>query len=39
VSSGADRDGAIGQGEVTLRGNEGLVMALAPDAVVPPSVV
>jgi hypothetical protein len=39
VSSGADRDSAISQGEITLRGNEGLVMALAPDAVVPPSVV
>jgi alpha-glucosidase len=35
VSSGADRDGAISRGEITLRGNEGLVMALAPDAVVP----
>ncbi len=39
VSSGADRDGAISQGGITLRGNEGLVMALAPDAVVPASVV
>ena len=39
VSSAADRDGAISQGGITLRGNEGLVMALAPDAVVPPSVV
>jgi alpha-glucosidase len=39
VSSGADRDGAISQGEIMLRGDEGLVMALAPDAVVPPSVV
>jgi alpha-glucosidase len=39
VSSGADRDGAISRGGITLRGNEGLVMALAPDAVVPRSIV
>ncbi len=39
VSSGADRDGAISPGEITLRGNEGLVMALAPDAVVPRSTL
>jgi alpha-glucosidase len=39
VSSGVDRDGATSQGEITLRGDEGLVVALAPDAVVPPSVV
>ena len=33
VSSAGDRDGAVVTGTVTLRGHEGLVMALAPDVV------
>jgi hypothetical protein len=38
VSSTADRDGALGQGAITLRGNEGVLMKLAPDVAVPQSI-
>ena len=38
VSSGADRDGSVSQGEIVLRGNEGVVMTLGPDVVIPRSV-
>ena len=39
VSSAADRDGEIGQGTIMLRGNEGVVIKLAPDATVPRSII
>ena len=39
VSSAADRDGEIGQGTITLRGNEGVVIKLAPDVTVPRSII
>jgi alpha-glucosidase len=32
VSSGGDRDGAVVTGALTLRGHEGVVVALAPEA-------
>jgi glycosidase len=35
VASAGDHDGAVVTGDVTLRGSEGVVMALAPDVVVP----
>jgi alpha-glucosidase len=38
VSSAGDRDGAPVTGDITLLGDEGIVMMLAPDAVVPPSI-
>ena len=38
VSSGGDRDGEKVDGDLTLRGDEGIVLALAPDAVVPASL-
>jgi alpha-glucosidase len=38
VSSGADRDGSVSRGEIVLRGNEGVVMTLGPDVVIPRSV-
>jgi len=38
VSSAGDREGALVTGDITLRGNEGVVMALAPDVPVPPSI-
>ncbi len=39
VSSAGDRDGELVMGELTLRADEGVVMRLAPDAVVPPSIL
>jgi alpha-glucosidase len=39
VSSAGDRDGELVMGEVTLQADEGIVMRLAPDAVVPPSIL
>jgi alpha-glucosidase len=39
VSSAGDRDGEVVPGQLSLRGNEGVVIALAPDAIVPPSIV
>ena len=39
VSSAADRDGAPGEGAITLRGNEGIVMKLAPDVSIPREVL
>ena len=39
VSTGADRDGAPARGEITLRGNEGVLIALAPDVMVPQSTI
>ena len=39
VSSGADRDAEIGREAIVLRGNEGLLMALPPGAVVPTAIV
>ena len=39
VSSGRDRDGEVVSGEISLRGNEGVVIALAPDSLVPRSIV
>ena len=39
VSSAGDRDGAVVTGDITLCGNEGVVMALAPDVVVPRSIL
>jgi len=39
VSSAGDREGALVTGDITLRGNEGVVMALAPDVPVPPSIL
>jgi len=38
VSSTGDLDGAVVAGTVTLRANEGVVISLAPDVVVPPSI-
>jgi len=38
VSSAGDRDGASVKGDIILRGHEGLVVALAPDVAVPPSL-
>ena len=38
VSSGADRDGETVQGELSLRGDEGILVSLAPDAIVPRSL-
>jgi len=38
ISSGADRDGTKCDGEITLRANEGVVLALAAGVTVPPSV-
>ena len=35
VSSAGDRDGAVVTGDITLGGNEGVVMALAPVVVAP----
>ena len=39
VSSAGDRDGELVMGELTLQADEGIVMRLAPDAVVPPSIL
>jgi alpha-glucosidase len=39
VSSAADRDGEAVEGDITLRGNEGVVLTLAPAAVVPRSLL
>jgi alpha-glucosidase len=39
VSSAGDRDGEVVPGQLSLRGHEGVVIALAPDAIVPPSIV
>ncbi len=38
ISSGADRDGTKCEGEISLRGNEGVALALASGVAVPPSV-
>ena len=38
VSSAGDRDGASVKGDIILRGHEGLVVVLAPDVAVPPSL-
>jgi alpha-glucosidase len=38
VSSAGDREGALVTGDIALRGNEGVVMALARDVAVPPSI-
>jgi alpha-glucosidase len=39
VSSAGDRDGELVMGEVTLQADEGIVVRLAPDAVVPRSIL
>jgi alpha-glucosidase len=39
VSSAGDRDGAPGEGAITLRGNEGVLMMLGPDVMVPREVL
>jgi alpha-glucosidase len=38
VSSGGDREGEVVTGRISLRGNEGVVIALASDAIVPRSI-
>jgi alpha-glucosidase len=38
VSSGADRDGSKCDGDLTLRADEGVVLALGPGVPIPPSV-
>ena len=39
VSSAGDRDGTAVHGETTLRANEGVVMTLGPDVILPRSIV
>ena len=39
VSSAGDREGVLVTGDITLRGNEGVVMTLAPEVPVPPSIL
>ena len=38
VASGRDREGEVVTGRISLRGNEGVVIELAPDAIVPRSI-